>query len=78
MVLEICRELGIAAAERDLRPGELLGADEVFCSGTMGELAAVTEVDGRSIGSGEPGAMTARLTAAYARRTASEGTRLVD
>ena len=40
---------------RDLSLTEVYRADEVFCTGTMGELAAVTRVDGRGIGSGSPG-----------------------
>jgi branched-chain amino acid aminotransferase len=45
----------------------------MFCTGTMGELAAVTTVDGRRIGSGEPGPMTRRLTELYRRETARAG-----
>ena len=43
-VLELCGAQGIPAVERDLTLAELYGADEAFCSGTMGELAPVTEV----------------------------------
>ena len=75
-VLEICAAEGIAFAERDLSQAELYRADEVFCTGTMGELAAVTAIDGRPIGLGEPGTMTQTLSAAYALRTASEGERI--
>jgi branched-chain amino acid aminotransferase len=39
----------------------------------MGELAAVTTIDGRTIGSGHVGPMTQRLTALFRERTASEG-----
>jgi branched-chain amino acid aminotransferase len=73
VVLELCAAEGIACRERDLSLTELYRADEVFCSGTMGELAAVTRVDGRTIGPGEPGPMTARLSQAFAGRTAVEG-----
>jgi branched-chain amino acid aminotransferase len=44
----------------------------------MGELAGVTWVDGRKIGDGNIGPMTRRLSALYAERTASGGTRVVD
>ncbi len=40
--------------------------------------AAVVRVDGRTIGDGEVGEMTRRLSALYAERTAAEGTRVVD
>jgi branched-chain amino acid aminotransferase len=46
----------------------------MFCTGTMGELAPVTRVDGRVIGSGETGATTTRLRQAFCDLTAREGT----
>jgi branched-chain amino acid aminotransferase len=46
----------------------------MFCTGTMGELAAVTRVDGREIGDGRPGPMTARLSDLFRALTLSEGT----
>lgn len=72
-ILEICAAKKIGCCERDIRLEEVYGADEVFCSGTMGELAGVTEVDKRNIGRGTVGPMTKRLSALYAERTASEG-----
>ena len=61
MVLDICGENGIPAAERNLSLTELYTADEVFTSGTMGELTPVLEADGRVIGNGAPGDLTRRL-----------------
>ncbi|MBI5914289.1 MAG: aminotransferase class IV [Bacteroidetes bacterium] len=49
LVIEICRENGIPIAERNLSVMEFYTADEVFCSGTMGELTRVSEIDGRKI-----------------------------
>lgn len=72
-VLEICAANEIPHREADLTLEDADGADEMFCTGTMGELAAVTRVDGRTIGSGEVGPMTQRLSQLYAERTASEG-----
>jgi branched-chain amino acid aminotransferase len=46
----------------------------MFCTGTMGELAAVTKVDGRVIGNGRPGPVTARLSGLFRELTATEGT----
>jgi len=77
-VLEICAAEGVPHAERDLTLVDVYRADEVFCTGTMGELAAVVRVDGRAIGPGEPGPMTARLSASFAARTAREGVQVVD
>lgn len=76
VVLEICRREGIPHAERDLTQTEVYRADEMFCTGTMGELAAVTKVDGRTIGSGEVGPMTQRLSELFRALTAVEGERV--
>ncbi len=65
MVLDICREQDIPAIERNLSLTELYTADEVFTTGTMGELTPVLEADGRSIGSGAPGELTRRLQALH-------------
>ena len=77
-VLDICRAEKIPHEVADLSLTELYRADEAFCTGTMGELAGVTQVDGRKIGNGAIGPMTERLAALFAKRTASGGTRVVD
>ncbi|RMH00856.1 MAG: aminotransferase IV [Planctomycetota bacterium] len=78
-VLELCREHGIPCEERDLSLTWAYRADEMFCTGTMGELAGIAELDGRPIGDGRaPGPMTRRLAELYAALTATGGERLVD
>ena len=72
-VLEICEANGIPCRETDLTVEDLYFAAEMFCTGTMGELAGVIKLDGRSIGGGEVGPMTQRLSALFAERTAVEG-----
>ena len=64
-VLELCKEHGIPCEERDLTLTEVYRADEVFCTGTMGELASVNRVDGRTIGDGEVGPMSRKLSDLY-------------
>jgi branched-chain amino acid aminotransferase len=49
LVLEICKEQNIPVEERNLSLTEFYTADEVFATGTMGELTPVKEIDGRSI-----------------------------
>jgi branched-chain amino acid aminotransferase len=73
-VLELCRDHGIRHEEVDLTLTQAYCADEVFCTGTMGELAAVTTVDGRRIDDGQPGPVTQRLSALFRELTAREGT----
>ena len=76
-VIEICAAEKIRCVETDLSVVDIYGANEMFCTGTMGELAAVTKIDNRVIGDGKVGAMTKRLSDLYAQRTATEGVPVV-
>jgi branched-chain amino acid aminotransferase len=49
LILDICRDLSIPAAEQNLSLTELYNADIVFATGTMGEITPVKEIDGRQI-----------------------------
>jgi branched-chain amino acid aminotransferase len=77
-VIEICAAEKIRCIETDLSPVDIYGADEMFCTGTMGELAGVVKIDNRLIGDGKVGPMTKRLSELYTKRTASEGVQVVD
>lgn len=79
-VLELCDVAGIPNEERDFSLTDVYGADEMFCTGTMGELAPVTQVDGRTIGAirpdanrSVPGPVTTRLSELFRQRVAAEG-----
>jgi branched-chain amino acid aminotransferase len=76
-VLELCAAHGIAHEVCDLSLTEVYRAQEMFCTGTMGELAAVSRVDGRTIGDGKPGAMTGRLVELFRSLVATEGVSVV-
>jgi branched-chain amino acid aminotransferase len=76
-VLEICAANAIPFEERDLTLEDIYSASEMFCTGTMGELAGVIKVDGRSIGDGAIGPMTRRLSGLFAVRTTTEGESLL-
>jgi branched-chain amino acid aminotransferase len=76
-VLDLCRAHRIPCEIRDLSLTEVYRADEMFCTGTMGELAAVTKVDGRTIGRGEVGPTTKRLSELFRQLTESEGYAIV-
>jgi branched-chain amino acid aminotransferase len=76
-IMEICAAEKIRCVETDLSPPDVYAADEIFCTGTMGELAGVTKVDDRPIGDGKVGLMTRRLSELYAKRTATEGVQVV-
>lgn len=76
MVLDILEAEGIRAAEARLTLAELYNADEVFTTGTMGELTPVLEADGRVIGDGQPGTLTRRLQVLHRQRAWEGGTPL--
>jgi branched-chain amino acid aminotransferase len=76
-VMEICAAAKIRCVETDLSVVDVYSANEMFCTGTMGELAAVTRLDNRQIGDGNVGPMTKRLSDLYAKRTATEGVQVV-
>jgi branched-chain amino acid aminotransferase len=71
-VLELCRANRITCHERDISLAEFYRSDEVFCTGTMGELATVSRIDGRMIGVGAPGPITLRLAGLFSNLTQCE------
>jgi branched-chain amino acid aminotransferase len=73
VVLELCRKHDLPSVETDLTLTDVYRADEMFCTGTMGELAPVVRVDGRPIGTGAIGPVTQRLSTLFAELTAREG-----
>jgi branched-chain amino acid aminotransferase len=77
-VIEICAAEKIRCVETDLSLVDVYSANEIFCTGTMGELAAVTKIDNRVIGDGNVGPITKHLSDLYAQRTTGEGVRVVD
>jgi len=77
-VLELCREAGIETRVDHFSTTDAYRADEMFCSGTMGELAAITRLDGRQIGDGQPGPLTERLSALYREAVLHTGYAIFD
>jgi branched-chain amino acid aminotransferase len=73
-VLELAAEAGLRCQEGDYTLPQLYTAEEAFVTGTMGGLAPVVRVDGRTIGDGIPGPVTKRLTELFADLTAATGT----
>ena len=72
-VLDCARELGIPTAEPNLTRYDLYIADEMFLTGTAAEMVPVVKVDGRVIGTGQPGPITAKLLAAFREKTRHDG-----
>lgn len=78
-VIGLCNEHGIRYEVTDISLAEAYRAHECFCTGTMGEIAPVVEIDGRPIGGGIcPGPMTVRLADAFRSLTESGGVQIVD
>jgi branched-chain amino acid aminotransferase len=67
----------LSASERDLSLTEFHTADEVFCTGTMGEVAGVVEIDGRPIGAGAVGPVTKLLADRYQAHAKAHGVPVV-
>ncbi|MFN5756201.1 MAG: branched-chain-amino-acid transaminase [Planctomycetia bacterium] len=64
-VMELAHAAGIDCREATLTRHDLYTADECFLTGTAAEVIPVVDIDGRSIGAGTPGPITARLTADF-------------
>eukprot|EP00051_Salpingoeca_urceolata_P029203 m.489231 g.489231 ORF g.489231 m.489231 type:complete len:569 (+) comp26517_c0_seq1:88-1794(+) len=64
-IMALAPTIGLKLEERRVSLSEFHSADEVFTTGTMGELTPVVEIDGRSIGDGKPGPVTAKIMEAF-------------
>lgn len=73
LVIELCRQHHIPCQEKRISMAEMYRADECFTTGTMGELASVIEIDGRTIGGRTAGAITRQLQALHKEMTKTTG-----
>lgn len=60
-LISVIGDLGYKVVEQPMSRDQLYIADEVFMTGTAAELAAVTEVDFRTIGAGKMGPITHQI-----------------
>src|SRR6266571_1996184 len=74
IVFEIAAELGIKITETDITRHDVFIADECFLTGTAAEIIPVIKADGRVIGNGKPGPITARTIARFREMTRETGT----
>ncbi|HAQ23560.1 MAG TPA: aminotransferase class IV, partial [Acidimicrobiaceae bacterium] len=65
VVLEVAPDLGLVVREKPFSLTDVYSAEEAFVTGTFGGLTPVVSVDGRTIGDGRPGSITARLREQY-------------
>jgi branched-chain amino acid aminotransferase len=76
VVFEIAAELGIRIAEADITRHDVFIADECFLTGTAAEIIPVIKADGRPIGNGKPGPISARMIARFRELTRDRGTEI--
>lgn len=69
VVLELARHEGLTVQERYCSEQELLGATEVFLTGTTVEVLGVVHIDGKQIGKGQPGPVTLSLAKRFLDKT---------
>ena len=74
-VMEIAQRQRIPAHEEVLTRHDLFNADECFLTGTAAEIVPVVKIDGRTIGSGQPGPITRLLMKEFRQLTRTEGVR---
>ena len=74
LIIEICKDNNIPILEQDISLTELYNAEEVFTTGTMGELARVIEIDKRKIEN--KGGVLMQLQSLFRKLTEIEGEKL--
>jgi len=65
LIIELSAQLGIPCHKKDISLTELYNADEVFCTGTMGELTPIRSIDGRTIEDQHENNIMKRLISAF-------------
>ena len=73
LIIEICKEQNIPCIERNISISEFYNADEVFNTGTMGELTPVTKIDGRKIENNFRVSVLEKIRSVFKEKTNNEG-----
>jgi branched-chain amino acid aminotransferase len=60
-IIALARDAGIEVIERDIPREYLYLCDELFMCGTAAEITPIRSVDGKPVGPGKPGPVTAKL-----------------
>ncbi len=64
-VMDVARELQLKVIERPFTVADALGASEAFVTSATTIVMPVVQIDGQPVGEGKPGAVAARLRAAF-------------
>jgi branched-chain amino acid aminotransferase len=78
VVFNIAGQFNINIVEADFTRHDIFVADECFLTGTAAEIVPVIKADGRFIGNGKPGPITARIIARFREMTRETGTPIFD
>ena len=68
VVIELAHEAGLPVSETPIYVHEVDALEECFLTGTTSDVMPVVTIDGKTVGSGRPGAITMRLYEALAKR----------
>jgi branched-chain amino acid aminotransferase len=61
VVIKLAQAEGLSVVEKNLTRFDLYTSDELFLTGTAAEVIGIVDIDGRSIGNGQPGPITELL-----------------
>lgn len=61
VVIEVAKESGFEVREADIRPDDLTGFDEAFCTGSLMRVAPMHSIEGKKLGDACPGPVTAAV-----------------
>jgi branched-chain amino acid aminotransferase len=75
-IFDLAREMDLPIEEHDMTRYDVWNADEVFLTGTGAEVIPVIKLDGRQIGTGQPGPVFNRILTAFRQRVRVDGTRI--
>lgn len=73
VVLDVAKKLKLEIKETFITRHEVFIADECFLTGTAAEVIPVVKVDGRVIGAGKPGPLTAKIMKGFKEATSKDG-----
>jgi branched-chain amino acid aminotransferase len=73
VVMDLAKEMGIVCRQSVITLYDVYNADEAFLTGTAAEVIPMVVCDGRTIGDGKPGPLTARIISAFRKRTGQDG-----
>ena len=76
VAIEVAQTLKIPVVETNITRYDVWNADECFLTGTAAEVIPVIEVDARTIGTGKPGPLTAKILAEFRKKASQEGTKI--